>query len=58
VKWHFFWQHVHDDTVAIVKVDTQEQWADFLTKGLNRQSFKRVRKLVQRWQRPPNTLCF
>ena len=49
VKWHFFWQHVRDGTVAIVKVDTQEQWADFLTKGLNRESFERVRKLVQGW---------
>jgi hypothetical protein len=49
VKWHFFWQHVHDGTVAIVKVDTQEQRADFLTKGLNHESFERVRKLVQGW---------
>ncbi len=49
VKWHFFWQHVRDGTVAIVKVDTQDQWADFLTKGLNCESFERVRKLVQGW---------
>ena len=53
VKWHFFWQHVRDGKVAIVKVDTQEQWADFLTKGLNRESFERVRNLVQGWSRPP-----
>ncbi|KAI2500679.1 hypothetical protein MHU86_13829 [Fragilaria crotonensis] len=49
VKWHFFWQHVRDGTVAIVNVDTQEQRADFLTKGLNRESFECVRKLVQGW---------
>ncbi len=49
VKWHFFWQQVHNGTVAIVKVDTQEQWANFLTKGLNRESFKGVHKLVQGW---------
>jgi hypothetical protein len=47
--WHFFWQQERDGTVAIVKVDTQEQWANFLTKGLNCESFKRVRKLVQGW---------
>ena len=47
--WHFFWQQERDGTVAIVKVDTQEQWANFLTKGLNRESFKRVHKLVQGW---------
>ncbi len=49
MKWHFFWQQVRDGMVAIVKVDTQEQWANFLTKGLNCESFERVRKLVQGW---------
>ena len=49
VKWHFFWAHVRDGTIVIVKVDTLEQWADYLTKGLNRESFERVRKLVQGW---------
>ena len=49
VKWHFFWSHVRDGTIAIIKVDTQEQWADMLTKGLNRESFERVRRLVQGW---------
>jgi hypothetical protein len=53
VKWHFFWQHVRDGTGAIVKVDTQAQWADFLTRGLNRESFERVQKLFQGWYRPP-----
>ena len=49
VKWHFFWSYVRDGTIAIVKVDTQEQWADYLTKGLNRETFEQVRKLVQGW---------
>ncbi|KAI2488976.1 hypothetical protein MHU86_25628 [Fragilaria crotonensis] len=49
VKWHFFWSHVRDGTIVIIKVDTQEQWADMLTKGLNRESFERVRRLVQGW---------
>ena len=46
--WHFAWAHVRNGTIAIVKVDTQaEQWADMLTKGLSRESFERVRRLVQ-----------
>ena len=49
VKWHFFWAHVRDGTVHIVKVDTKEQWADILTKGLNREGFERVRQLIQGW---------
>jgi hypothetical protein len=49
VKWHFFWSHVRDDTAEIHKIDTQSQRADYLTKGLNRESFERVRKLVQGW---------
>ena len=49
VKWHFFWSYVCDGTIVILKVGTQEQWADYLTKGLNRESFERVRKLVQGW---------
>ena len=49
VKWHFFWSHVRDGSISIHKIDTQEQRADYLTKGLNRESFERVRKFVQGW---------
>ena len=49
VKWHFFWSYVRNGTVEIHKIDTQSQRADYLTKGLNRESFERVRKLVQGW---------
>ena len=49
VKWHFFWSYVRDGTVKVHKIDTQSQRADYLTKGLNRESFERVRKLVQGW---------
>ena len=49
VKWRFFWAHVRNGTVTIVKVDTKEQWADILTKGLSRESFERVRQLIQGW---------
>jgi hypothetical protein len=49
VKWHFFWEHVKDGTVDVVKIDTKEQRADYLTKGLPRELFETIRKLVQGW---------
>lgn len=49
VKWHFFWSHVQNGEVVVLKIDTKEQWADYLTKGLNREVFERIRKLVQGW---------
>ena len=49
VKWHFFWSHVRNGSVTIHKIDTKDQRADYLTKGLNREAFERVRKLVQGW---------
>jgi hypothetical protein len=49
VKWHFFWSHVRDGTIQIHKIDTKEQRADYLTKGLNRDTFEHIRKLVQGW---------
>lgn len=49
VKWHFFWSHVQNGEVVVMKIDTTEQWADYLTKGLNREVFERIRKLVQGW---------
>ena len=49
VKWHFFWSHVREGTIEIHKIDTHSQRADYLTKGLNRDTFEHVRKLVQGW---------
>ena len=49
VKWHFFWSHVKNGDVVISKIGTKEQWADYLTKGLNRETFEYIRNLVQGW---------
>jgi Reverse transcriptase (RNA-dependent DNA polymerase) len=49
VKWHFFWSHVTNGDVSVLKIDTKEQCADYLTKGLNRETFEHIRKLVQGW---------
>ena len=34
VKWHHFWQHVKDNTFQIERVNTEDQWADYLTKDM------------------------
>ena len=49
VKWHHFWEHVRIGTIDVQKIATVEQRADYLTKGLPRESFERIRKLVQGW---------
>ena len=49
VKWHFFWQHVKDGTIAIEKISTTDQLADYLTKGLTREILERIRRMVQGW---------
>ena len=49
VKYHHFWQHVKDGTIKIEKIPTTDQLADYLTKGLTREIFVRLRKIVQGW---------
>jgi hypothetical protein len=49
VKWHFFWSHVKSGEIQVLKVDTHHQRADYLTKGLSREVFERIRELVQGW---------
>ena len=49
VKWHHFWQFVHDGTFDIRGIDTKDQWADYLTKGLAVVLFVRNRQSVQGW---------
>ena len=47
VKWHFFWEHVRNGTIEVVKVPTEDQCADYLTKGLVREVFEQCRRLSQ-----------
>ncbi len=51
VKHHFFWGWIkeNEDTVSIVRVDTKQQRADYLTKGLPREVFEAIRLLAQGW---------
>ena len=49
IKWHFFWDEVAKGNIEIVRVPTQDQCADYLTKGLVRDVFERCRALNQGW---------
>ena len=51
VKSHFFWSHINDKdkNLAVVKIGTDQQRADYLTKGLVRAVFENCRKLNQGW---------
>jgi hypothetical protein len=54
VRWHHFWDNVSSDNgvdgkPVILKIATDEQLADFFTKGLARVLFERNRKGVNGW---------
>ena len=49
-RWHWFWQIVRTNpNIKLHKVETTKQAADYLTKPLPRETFERIRKLVQKW---------
>ena len=47
--WHHFWDNVRLGHIKVVKIDTHHQRADYLTKGLVREVFEKIRKLAQGW---------
>ena len=47
VKWHWFWSHA--DELQFIKVESANQRADFLTKGLSRDLFEHNRRLTVGW---------
>jgi predicted RNA binding protein YcfA (HicA-like mRNA interferase family) len=49
VKLHHFWSHVKPGVIEVVKVDTAQQVADLLTKGLSREVFERLRLMIMGW---------
>ena len=51
VKWHFFWSHLNDKdkNIECVKVASQDQRADYLTKGLTKDAYCHCRFLNQGW---------
>ena len=53
-SWHHFWSHVstnggEDGKTVIMKISTDKQRADYLSKGLSRELFENNRRLNQGW---------
>jgi hypothetical protein len=49
VKLHHFWSHMKPGIIEVVKVDTAQQVADLLTKGLPREVFEKLQLLIMGW---------
>ena len=49
VKIHWFRSYLKPNHIEIVKIDTKEQRADILTKGLRPETFEKIRKLLCGW---------
>jgi hypothetical protein len=49
VKYHFFRQHVENGDVQILPISSSDQRADLFTKGLTKDRFLHLRKLLCRW---------
>jgi hypothetical protein len=47
VKFHWFWNHAHQFT--LYKVTSEDQLADYLTKGLAKETFVKLRRKIQGW---------
>jgi hypothetical protein len=49
IKYHWFRSHLKPQKVEVKKIDTKEQKADILTKGLKTETFREIRKLLCGW---------
>ena len=49
IKWHHFWEQVNSGDLEVSKIDTKDQRADYLTKGLVQEDFERIRRYAQGW---------
>lgn len=49
VKYHWFRSHLKENETTIQKIDTKDQKADIFTKGLRKDQFESIRKLLCGW---------
>jgi hypothetical protein len=49
IKYHWFRSHLKPKHIEILKIDTKLQRADILTKGLTKDKFESIRKLLCGW---------
>jgi hypothetical protein len=55
VKYHWFRSHLKPNNIEVIKIDTADQQADILTKGLRTQKFEANRKQLLGWYAVPMT---
>ena len=53
MKYHWFRSHLKPNNIQVVKVNTKDQQADILTKGLRTQCFEENRKQLLGWYAVP-----
>jgi hypothetical protein len=49
IKYHWFRSHLKPNKVEICKINSNKQKADILTKGLTKDKFESIRKLLCGW---------
>jgi hypothetical protein len=49
IKWHHFHDQIRQGHIKLVKVDTNFNWADLLTKPLTRHKHEALRKMIMGW---------
>ena len=49
VKYHHFRDKVRDGSITIERIDTKQQLADILTKGLAKPQFEKLRERLNGW---------
>ena len=49
VKYHHFRDYITRGNISVHKIDTSDQCADYLTKPVNLDTLKRLRKRVMGW---------
>jgi hypothetical protein len=49
IKWHHFRDQITQGFIKVVKVDTNYNWADILTKPLTRYKHDSLRKMIMGW---------
>ena len=49
VKYHWFREHIIPEEIEFVKIETKNQLADILTKGLLTEQFKHIHILLMGW---------
>jgi hypothetical protein len=49
LKYHHFHDPIANGNLQILKVDTNQNWADTFTKPLGRHKFEHIQKLLKGW---------